>query len=425
MIPLPWETAAEIILGLLCGIGLAQALAGWWVAHRFATAHTVGTRHSAPADDGAGEPWPAITVLKPLHGDEPLLEQALASVCAQDYPRFQVIFGVQDGADPAIAVVERLKTRFPDRDIVLVIDPAWHGPNLKVGNLINMFQAARHDVIMIADSDLHVRPDYLRHLVEALGQPGVGLVTTLYAGLPAIPALPARLGATQITHGFLPGALLARAMGRQDCLGATMALRRETLERIGGLRALVPHLADDNVLGQLVARLGLRVALAGTVPLTTVPEATVTALFRHELRWARTIRRLEPVGFAASVLQYPLAWSLLLILVAAATNGGANWGASWPWGVFALAWAVRSTAARGIDRALSPLIATGLNPAERLAIRCPVWLLPAREIMAVSVMLASYAGKQVDWRGHGMQADNPNDILRHAPPRSAEGLNPR
>ncbi len=125
-----------------------------------------------------------------------------------------------------------------------------------------MLPAARHDVLVIADSDVHVRPDYLERLVAALEAPGVGLVTTLYAGLPASPALPAQLGATQITHGFLPGALLARALGRQDCLGATMCLRRADLERIGGFAALVDHLADDNVLGRRIQRSGLDVGLA-------------------------------------------------------------------------------------------------------------------------------------------------------------------
>ena len=218
-----------------------------------------------------------VTVLKPLHGDEPLLEEALASVCRQDYPTWQVVFGVQDRADTALPVVRRLRARFPDRDIAVVVDPTPHGPNRKVANLINMLPAAKHDVLVIADSDVHVAPDWLRRLVAALEGPGVGVVTTVYTGLPVhgpLPPTPSRkgrgseyrpppplagggwgegalatLGAMQINHYFLPGALLARAMGRQDCLGATMMLRRETLERIGGFAALVDHLADDNVLG--------------------------------------------------------------------------------------------------------------------------------------------------------------------------------
>jgi ceramide glucosyltransferase len=221
-------------------------------------------------------------------------------------------------------------------------------------------------------------------------------------------ALPTRLGATQITHGFLPGALLSRALGRQDCLGATMCLRRHDLQRIGGFRSLVDHLADDNVLGRRIAALGLRVALAGTVPLTTVPESSLQALFRHELRWARTIRALEPAGFAASILQYPLAWALLTIALSS--------GALWSIGLFLIAWLVRAVAALGVDRALATLWPDaeergsqerGSNDKAALAFCCPVWLLPLRDIFSVAVMLASYGGRQVDWRGQSLQADTP------------------
>jgi ceramide glucosyltransferase len=281
-----------------------------------------------------------------------------------------------------------------------VVYPTHHGPNRKVANLINMLPAAKYDVLVIADSDLHAAPNYLRLLASALREPGTGLVTTLYSGLPAPPRRPSRapreggwrggglapvLGAIQINQYFLPGALLARATGRQDCLGATMSLRRETLERIGGLPALVDHLADDNVLGTLVQRLGLKVALADTVPATTVPETTLAALWHHELRWARTIRTLVPVQFAASVLQYPLAWAALAVVLAQ----GALWSVTW----FAAAWLVRAFAARGIDRALA------------LANRTPIWLLPLRELMSVAVMAASYTGRNVDWRGHTLQAE--------------------
>ena len=373
----------------LSGVGLIQALAGTALVRRFAC--------GAPRRD-VGE-MPAITVLKPLHGDEPLLEEALASVCRQDFSAAQVVFGVQDAADTALPVVRRLRARFPDCDIAVVVDPTGHGPNRKVANLINMLPAAKHDVLVIANSDLHVAPDWLRRLAAALGEPGVGLVTTLYTGLSLPPPLagggmgegsapnrlPSILGATQINQYFLPGALLARAIGRQDCLGATMALRRDILERIGGFPALVNHLADDNVLGRLVQGLGLRVRLADTVPATTVPETNFAALWRHELRWARTIRTLVPSQFAASVLQYPLVWAALAVLPA----GGAPWSLAW----FAAAWAVRALCARRVDRALG------------LANRTPLWLLPLRELMSVAVMAASYAGRRVDWRGHTLEAE--------------------
>jgi ceramide glucosyltransferase len=396
------------VTAVVAGVGLAESLIVSRLVASFAR-----TRAAPPSVR------PPVTVLKPLHGDEPLLEAALTTLCRQDYPDWQIVFGVRDAADPAVAVVRRLQARFPDLDVALVVDGTLHGRNHKVSNLINMMAAARHDILIIADADVHARPDYLDRLVAALVQPGVGLVTTLYAGLPAPedasalwpgdrarPGLPAKLGATHITHGFLPGAVLARALGRQDCLGATMGLRRDDLERFGGFHALVDHLADDNVLGRRIAGLGLSVALADTVTLTTVPETSLRALFRHELRWARTIRALEPAGFAASVVQYPLAWALLTVLV----TGGALWSI----GLFFIAWVLRAIAAIGVDSALAPSWSAEWDSEQHaghdvaaLAFCCPVWLLPLRDVFSVAVMLASYAGREVDWRGHGLHADTP------------------
>ena len=234
---------------------------------------------------------------------------------------------------------------------------------------------------------------------------------------PASIGLPARLGATQITHGFLPGALLSRALGRQDCLGATMCLRRDDLQRLGGFRSLVDHLADDNVLGRRIIALGLRVALANTVVLTTVPEPDLKALFRHELRWARTIRALEPAGFAASVLQYPLAWALLTVVLAG--------GALWSIGLFLIAWVLRAIAALAVDSALAPLWTNNehagaaqrtSNDNAALAFCCPVWLLPLRDTFSVAVMLVSYGGRQVDWRGQSLQAGTPPPMTMTRPP---------
>lgn len=371
---------AAAVCAVLTALGLAQAVASWHAARSYA-------RTTPPQLDRA----PGVTLLKPLYGDEPLLEEALATCFQQDFPTYQIVFGVQDPADPALAVVRRLQTRFPRQDVAVVIDRARHGANGKVSNLINMFPAARHDIVVIADSDLHVRPDYLARVASELCVDGCGLVTTPYVGRPAFRGLTGLLGASQINHCFLPGALLARALGRQDCLGATMALRRETLERIGGLAALVDHLADDNVLGRLVRAQGLSVRLATAIPATTVPETDVSALWRHEIRWARTIRALVPVAFAASALQFPLFWAGLAVLA----TGGAWWAVTG----FALAWAVRATAARGIDRALRPLLGG-------LAFDSPVWLLPVRDSLSVAVMVASYASARVEWRGHALEADD-------------------
>lgn len=373
-----------LLAALLTLAGIALTLVGAVLVCRF---------RAAPMLPPAADLRP-ISVLKPLYRDEALLEEALASACAQDYPQFQVVFGVQDAADPALAAVWRLCARFPGCDIAVVVDDSAPGANRKVANLTNMLAAAKHEILVIADSDVHAAPDYLRRIAAALAQPGIGLVTTLYAGLPANATLAARMGARAITHGFLPGALLARAMGRRDALGATMALRHATLAAIGGFTALRDHLADDNVLGRKVASLGLDIALAATVPATTVPETRVADLFRHELRWGRTIRAIAPLAFAASAAQYPLGWALLAAVLAA--------GAPWALLLFVLAWGVRALAAGAIDRMLG--LGAAIPGAPRSA---ALWHLPLRDLMSIAVVLASYLGDRVEWRGQSMRTAAP------------------
>ena len=389
---LDWILAASndaaLAAAALAVCGLVQAVVGLRALSRF---------RARPVPVAAV--LPPITVLKPLHGDEPLLEQALATFCAQDYPCFQIVFGLQDPADPALPMLRRLRARFPGLDMAVVVDPTAHGANRKIANLLNLFPSARHDTLVIADSDIHAAPDYLRHLAAALADERAGLVTTLYAGLPASTRLPARLGAAYINHGFLPGALMARALGRQDCLGATMALSRETLDSVGGLSALSAHLADDAVLGQLVAARGLEVRLAATIPSTTVPETRMVRLFTHELRWARTIRALAPVGFMLSIVQYPIAWALLSV----ALSGAAPWSLA----VLASAWAGRALVGRRVDRLLQR---AGALPGRS---RSPMWLVPIRDVLSVLVMLASYADNRVAWRGQTLRAKpKPKALLR-------------
>ena len=349
--------------------GFAQAGAGCLAVRRF--------RSAVPP---AG-PRPPISVLKPLHGDEPLLEQALASFCAQAYPEMQIVFGVQDANDPAVQVVGRLRRAFPDLDMDLVIDPTPHGSNRKVANLINMFPSARHNVLVISDSDMHAAPDYLASVADALAVPGTGLVTTLYTGLPMRAGLPGALGAAYINQSFAAGALMARVLGRQDCMGATMALTRETLMRIGGFPVLAPFVADDAVLGMKIQALGQNVMLAASVPATTVAEKSFGALFRHELRWARTIRAVAPVGFAVSVIQFPAFWALLTF----AMSGGTAWAGA----LLLAAIAVRAASGRAVERAMG-------------AARTPLWLPALRDVLSMAVLFTAYMGDEVAWRGHVM-----------------------
>ena len=374
------------ILMIMAMFGAIQASAGLIVIWAFAR-----TRSSAPAI------LPSVTILKPVCGDEPLLAEAIQSFCVQDYPCFQLLIGAQDADDPALGVARQLQARFPACDIGIV-DPKLHGPNRKVSNLMNMLAAAKHPVLVISDSDTHVRPDYLMQVVSALETSGTGLVTTVCAGEPASAGIAAQLGVMHLSHSFLPGALLAAAFGRKDCLGGTMALRQKTLERAGGLGGLVAHLADDNVMGQRVRQLGLTVKLAATVPVMTVRERSLRAVWQQELRWARTIRALAPVAYGASILQFPLFWALLAMLL---SGGGILETAA-----FLATWVVRFGVTRAVDKGLHGLRARPVMPT-------PALLLPLRDVLSAVEIIASFCGDAVVWRGHAMRADGSDIVTPH------------
>ncbi len=370
------------LLAVAALVGLAQAAAGQVLLRRFLRGEP---------GHGTGP----VSVLKPIGGDEPMLEAALETLFRQDHPEFQIVLGVQTPADPALAAIARLRARYPDRHVALVVNPTRHGSNGKVSNLINMLPAAQHPTLVIADADVHAPSDWLANVVATLDRPGIGLVTTLYTGLPADRGMVGALGAAAITHGFLPGALLARALGRRDCFGSTMALRRATLEAAGGFAALADHLADDNLLGVLVKRQGLDIALARSIVATTVPETRLAALFGHELRWARTIRRLEPGGHAASVVQFPLFWAAL----AAALDGRFLW-------LFAAVWTGRALLALAAERRLAP------RGAASPWLTTLLW--PWRDIFSVVVWGASFLSDTVSWRGALLHAAPvPHDTMGH------------
>ena len=257
-----------------------------------------------PRPPAAATAAPAVTVLKPLCGVESATYDCLRSFCEQRHPQYQIVFGVQDALDPAQAVVRRLQHEYPGLAIDLVVDARQHGANRKVGNLINMLALARHDHLVIADSDIRVAPDYLEQVVAPLGDPAVGIVTCAYRGVPE-PGLPSLLGALFINDWFLPSVRVAAATGsRQFAFGATIALRRDALRAIGGFEAIADHLADDYQLGELTRAIGLATVLSEVVVETVVNERSFGELVRHDLRWLRTIRAVRPVGYALSGITF-------------------------------------------------------------------------------------------------------------------------
>ena len=254
---------------------------------------------------------PPVTVLKPLYGTEPRLYENLRSFCEQDTDQVQIVCAVRDAADPAVATVRRLQREFPALDLVLVADATRHGSNNKVSNLANAMQRARHDYIVIADSDISVPRDYLRRVVTPLLDPRTGIVTCPYVGRPQ-PGLWSRLGAQFINGWFIPSVFVAALFGSRDfAFGATIALRRQALADIGGFEAIANQLADDYRLGELTRARGLRTVLSEVIVETCVEEPTLAALVDHELRWLRTIRSVRPAGYAAAFPTFPLPLALL------------------------------------------------------------------------------------------------------------------
>jgi len=368
------------LCAVLAVIGVIQTLLGWSAVFRYA--------RLPPATPVSR---PGITVLRPMCGIEPKLEEALVSCFTLEYPHYQIVFGLQDPKDPALAVLERVRARFPEIDVTVVVDSTPHGQNRKVANLLNMLPSAKHEILVISDSDLHVPKDYLDSLVGELQKPDCGMVCSLYAGtVPEPGSLFQRLGAMQITHAFLPGVLMSRQMGRQDCLGSTVMITKETLARTGGLGALSDLLAEDNALGRKVRELGMDIRLSYAVAAATVPEATLQELWQHETRWTRTIRGLAPYALAASTLQYPLFWALLTIFCSGATG--------WSVFLFLVCWLMRALAAGGIDALLRPRMRGLLPPG-------PVWAYPLRDVLSVTEIVATYGIDNVVWRGHKIYAN--------------------
>jgi ceramide glucosyltransferase len=332
---------------------------------------------------------PPVTVLKPLCGAEPGLLEHLRTFCTQNYPEFQLVFGVRDAGDPACAVVRRLAAEFPSVPIELVINPQLHGSNLKISNLINMLPYARYDTLTMADSDAFVGADYLATVTGPLLAHDVGLVTCIYRGTPTR-GIWSRLGAMYINEWYVPSVLLAWLFGHQGYVsGQTVCLRRDTVHAIGGLRVLANHLADDHRLGELVRELGLRIVLSPYVVDGEHHEPNLNSLTRHELRWMRTIHVLRPRSFRLIFLTFSLPLAVFGI-VAAGVESTLSMAAWVLFGITVLARLVLYFVHRVRDDR-APL--------------SDLWLLPARDLLICWVWFRSFFTSHVTWRGNEFDVD--------------------
>ena len=325
---------------------------------------------------------PGVTVLKPLHGDEPGLLDNLVSFCAQEYSgRIQIVFGVQNANDEAVAVVERLRKVQAARDLDLVVDLALHGMNRKVSNLVNMAPRIQHDVVVIADSDMRVDRDYMSRVVAALQAPGVGAVTCLYYGAP-LTGIWARLAALAINAQFLPSVVVGLTLGlARPCFGSTIALRNETLAEIGGFANFADCLADDYAIGKAVRAHGHEVSIPPFAIAHMCTQMSAGELWQHELRWARTVRSIDRPGYAGSIVSHAFPWALIAIFA------GIGSAALLPAvGVAVASIACRMALLREVERAF------GLPPQA-------YWLVPACDLLSFAVFAFSFLGWDVSWKG--------------------------
>jgi ceramide glucosyltransferase len=361
--------------------GSIAALGAAWAARWFAR---------QPAAK-APPTWPDVSILKPLHGAEAQLSENIETCLHQDYPgKVQIVFGVQDPDDGAIPIVKSLMQRYPELDLHLVVNGAAHGANRKVSNLINMAQIARHPLIVMADSDVAVGPHYLRTLANGLAQPGVGTVTCLYHGRSS-GGFWSELSSMAVNDHFLPTTILGLMLGlARPCLGATIALSRKTLIRIGGFQAVANQLADDYAIGEAARKAGLNVVVPPMLVAHGFEERSLREMLRHELRWARTIFTVDPLGYVGSGLTH----ALPLALIGAALRGFDGAGVA----AILCALACRLFLKYRLTRQFE-------LPDANYA------LLVVRDILSFAIYLASFWSTRVAWRGQDFAVGRDGTLL--------------
>ena len=342
-----------------------------------------------PKADKSVRPTKAVSILKPLRGTDPEMYESFRSHCVQDHEDYEIIFGVSDANDPAIQLVDQLKAEFPQSAIRLVLCPEKLGNNIKVSNLAQMVRQSYREYIIVNDSDIRVEPDYLRRVLAPLNDVKIGLVTCLYRGV-ANSTLGSRLESLGISSDFCAGVLVAENIehGIRFGLGSTLAFRRRDLQAIGGFEALVDYLADDYQLGSRIAALGLKVKLSDDVVETFLPRYSLRAFLDHQLRWARTVRDSRFWGYVGLGLTFGLPWAALTLILAR--------GTAWAWALFALTAAMRVSVTLVVGKSVLQ---------DRQVARLLAWL-PLRDLLALLVWIASFAGHKIVWRGDRFRLEN-------------------
>ena len=335
---------------------------------------------------GAPAASPPVSILKPVHGRDPHFYEAIRSHALQDYPQYEILFGISRPDDAAADDIRRLIAEFPERHIRLII-ASTKMPNAKVGVLADLAAEARYPLLLINDSDITVAPDYLRRVTAALERPATGLVTCLYRARSE--TTPGRWEALGVATEFVPSVLVARMLGSVEfALGSTMLLRANDLGRIGGFAAIGEYLADDYQLGRRIRSLGLRVEFAPAVVETNLGGVTWGEVWRHQLRWTRSIRVSRPGGYCGYLVTHATFWSL----VAIATG-------TWPAGLAALA-----------IRLLAGIRVAGGVLLDSAAVRRAFWI-PFRDLWGFAIWVCGLAGGPVEWRGISIRLSPDGKII--------------
>jgi ceramide glucosyltransferase len=332
---------------------------------------------------------PGVSILKPVHGWDERLAQAIASHVSQDYPEFELLLGVRDSDTRALEEIRRAQLGFPVCPI-RIVPVTTVMPNGKAGALFDLAAAAKYSILVINDADISVEPDYLQKVTEPLEDAGTGLVTALYRA--TAQSFPARFEALGVATEFAPSVLVARLLGVAEfALGSTMAIRATDLQRIGGFHAIGDYLADDYQLGAAITRLGLHVAFANTVVETTLGAGNWADVWKHQVRWSRTIRVSRASGYYGYVVTQATFWACIA--------AGAGY------------WQI-AVAVLGL-RMGAGVAAAGLVLKDRAAMRL-WWIMPLRDLFGFAVWLTASFGRSVEWRGMQLQLTADGRIHRAA-----------
>ncbi len=344
----------------------------------------------APARD-----LPPISIIRPLAGAEDELERNLASFFEQEYPAFEMIFGVHTPADPAVPIVERLRARYPLVPSRLIISGEPPYPNAKVFNLASMYALASHDLIVMADSDVRVNPDLLSTVAAEFQDPKLGLATCPYRAVPG-KSFWSTLEAVGLNTEFMSGLVTARLLeGVKFAIGPTIAIRRAVMEAIGGFDALKDYAAEDFVMGQRAAACGWGVVLSSFVIEHHIGTQRFIPNMKHRLRWNRSTRRSRPWGYVGQIFTNPLPLALIL------------WALQPAW------WPL--VAITAVFRSVAAWAAAGPGLADRLTLR--LWfLVPLQDLFSFVLWIAGFFGNTVEWRGRNyyLRSDGRFELIAKA-----------